>query len=368
MKIYINARFLTQSLTGVQRYAVELVKAFDSLIDEGKIDSKLYSFSLLAPGDVRYELDLKHIPLRRVGILTGHLWEQIELPFHAYGGLLVSLCNAAPLFKLHQVVTIHDAAVFAIPQSYSAAFRTWYKILLPCIGRIGRKIMTVSEFSRKELVRHLNIDEGKVEVIYLGKEHISSIDSDEDVLKRNGIGDKPFILAVSSMSYNKNFQAVVRAIELLGEVNFDIVIAGGTNPKVFGQSEIPLPSIAKYLGYVTDAELKTLYTKASCFVYPSFYEGFGLPPIEAMSCGCPVIASNAASLPEVCGDAALYCDPHSPKDIAGKIRQMMNDETLRKSLQQKGLERVRHFSWERCTRETFEVIEKVLLHENSDHP
>lgn len=360
MKIYINARFLTQSITGVQRYAVELIKALDALIDEGKIDSKRYSFCLLAPRDVKYELKLKHIPLRRVGYLGGHLWEQIELPFYARGGLLMSLCNASPLFKSKQIVTIHDAAVFEMPKSYSAAFRTWYKILLPCLAKVGRKIITVSEFSKKELVRYLNVDESKIEVIYLGKEHLLSIDSDEAILKRNGIGDKPFVLAVSSMSYNKNFQSVVRAIELLGKVDFDIVIVGGINPKVFGQSEIPLPASVKYLGYVTDAELKALYMKAGCFIYPSFYEGFGLPPLEAMSCGCPVIVSNTASLPEVCGDAALYCDPHSPEDIADKVRLVMNDEVLRETLRHKGLERTKRFSWERCALETFDVIEKVL--------
>lgn len=114
------------------------------------------------------------------------------------------------------------------------------------------------------------------------------------------------------------------------------------------------------MGYVSDAELRALYEHAACFVYPSFYEGFGLPPLEAMACGCPVIVSNAASLPEVCGDAALYCNPCSPEDIAEKISLLMADPRLREDLRQKGLERAKQFTWEKCARETFAIIEKVL--------
>lgn len=361
-QIFINARFLTQSITGVQRYAVELVKALDTLLDCGDIDRHRYSFTLLAPPHIRYELGLKHIGLRRVGFGGGHLWEQFILPFYAAGGLLVSLCNTGPLAKRCQTVTIHDAAVFGWPEAYSTLFRRWYQVLLPALGRRTSKILTDSGFSAKELVKYCHINPGKIKVISLGKEQIFSAPPDEAILRNNNLSPGNFAVAVSSMSPHKNFRSIVRAVELLGESSYDVVIAGGVNPKVFSSRQVHLPSRVKYLGYVSDSELRTLYEHAGCFIYPSFYEGFGLPPLEAMACGCPVIVADTASLPEVCGDAAMYCDPHSHQDIADKIRQIMNDGKLREMLRQKGLARAKCFTWDKCARETWAEIKSVLTY------
>lgn len=360
MTVIINGRFLTQPITGVQRYATEVVKAWDRLIDRGDIDPDAERpFALVTPKGAKYELELEHIPIRQVGRLSGHRWEQLELPFYVQGNLLVSLGGAAPLFKHDQVVTIHDAAPYANPENFSVAFRTWYKVLHRGLGKVAKKIVTVSHFSKAELNRFAHIAENKMEVIYEGKEHISAVAADKTIMEKYKLNHKPFALAVSSVSPNKNFKAVAHAIELLGDVDFDVVIAGGANPRIFNTSRFSLPESIKHVGYVSDGELKALYENATCFVYPSFYEGFGLPPLEAMTCGCPVIASNTSSLPEVCGDAALYCDPYNPADIAVKITELMKTVSLRKTLQQRGLERVELFSWERCAQEIFGVIEQI---------
>lgn len=355
-KIFINGRFLTQSITGVQRYAVEVIKELDKLID-----CKNYSFCLLVPKNIiNGNLNIRNIPIKQVGCLTGHLWEQIELPYYSRNGLLISLCNVAPLIKSNQIVTIHDAAVFGFPQAYSFAFRTWYKMIFIGLGKTTRNVITDSFFSKKELIHYSGVDQAKVKVIYLGKEHVFDCKTDKEILEKYNLAKKPFILAVSSMNPNKNFESIVKAIQLIDNENIDFVIAGGTNPKVFSKKDETLPDGVKHVGYVSDEELRTLYEHASCFVYPSFYEGFGLPPLEAMTCGCPVIVSNAASLPEVCGDAALYCDPYSPEDIADKIRLVLNDTTLRNNLIQKGLERSKLFTWDKCAKEVLNVIEEVL--------
>lgn len=162
------------------------------------------------------------------------------------------------------------------------------------------------------------------------------------------------------MSPHKNFRALVEAVTLLGETDFDLIIAGGTNPAIFKNMDIPLPKTVKHVGYVSDKELESLYSQAACFIYPSLYEGFGLPPLEAMSNGCPVIVARAGSLPEVCGDAALYCDPLKPQDIADKINMMMGDEKLRKEFSKKGLIHAKIYTWEKCARETISAIEKAL--------
>lgn len=360
--IFINGRFLTQPITGVQRYAHELVKKLDNAIESSAIIKSIYSFCIIAPQNVQYKLPLKNISIKYVGKCQGHLWEQLELPFYSRDGLLISLCNAAPLIRSNQIVTIHDAAVFGFPLAYSFIFRAWYKILLIGLGKRARRIVTDSHFSKKELVHYCNVKEEKLEVIYLGKEHIFDCKADQSILVKNSLVNKPFVLAVSSLNPNKNFGSIIKAIQLIDNENIDFVIAGGTNPKIFSKKGEALPDCVKHVGYVTDGELRALYEHATSFIYPSFYEGFGLPPLEAMSCGCPVIVSNSASLPEVCGDAALYCDPYSPADIADKIKLVLNDKLLRSQLVQKGLERAQFFTWEQSVRQVFEVIKDVIEH------
>ena len=360
ISVPINGRFLTQETTGVQRYAIELVKALDRLVGEADSAVEPYTFELISPrGKLQQDLGLENIPVRQVGRLGGHLWEQLELPRHVRGRILLSLCNAAPLAKRNQIVTVHDAAVFANPQNFSFRFRAWYKLLLVGLGRMAARVATVSSFSKKELVHYCKIPEAKLRVTLEGGEHVLSMPADETILRQQALEQKSFVLAVSSLSPNKNFQAVVRASELLDDVGFDVVVAGGTNPRIFSRSGQSLPSSVKHVGYVSDGELRALYEHAACFVYPSFYEGFGLPPLEAMTCGCPTIASETASMPEVCGDAVLYCNPNDPSGIARKIRQLMGDGRLRENLRAKGLQRARRFSWESCARETVSVVDEL---------
>lgn len=366
--IYINARFLTQPVTGVQRYARELVRALDRLIGQGEIDGSKYKFQLLAPnrGNLQ-DPGLQHIPLKRVGRLGGHAWEQFELPFYTKGKFLLSLCNTAPLLKHCQAVTIHDSAVFAFPHAYSLLFRLWYRILYKGLTRRAMEIITVSSFSEDELRKYFRLDTGKLRVIYEGAEHILNSASDTGILRKHGLLDRQFVLAVSSMNPSKNFRAFIEAASRLGDKGPEIVIAGGFNPRIFRSPESPLTERVRHVGYVNDGELRALYEHAACFVFPSLYEGFGLPPVEAMACGCPVVAARAASMPEIYGDAALYCNPHDPGDIAEKIRTLLEDPSLREDLRQKGPARARQFTWINCARETFRVLEAAIGPGNKLH-
>ncbi len=358
---YINGRFLSQEATGVQRYAEQLVKTLDALIASGEIDARQLNFIILTPHNLTRTLNLKHIALRRVGRLSGHLWEQIELPWHARHGILTSLCNTAPLLKRDQIVTIHDAGFLVVPESYSLAFRTWYSFLLFSLGKIVRRVLTDSDFSRRELTRHIRIDPSKIETIPLGREHIVETVAEDYIIDRAGLSDRPFLLAVSSLSPRKNFNAVMGAIEKMGPIDFEIVIAGGTNPRVFGDDTVKLPDHVHNLGYVTDGELKSLYRHATAIIYPSLYEGFGLPPLEAMTCGCPVIVSDIPPHHEVCGEAAIYCDPHSLEDIAGKIALVMDDPKLRGQLIAAGYERAKIFSWRKSASQFYSVVKSLSI-------
>ncbi|QGQ94415.1 glycosyltransferase family 1 protein [Paenibacillus psychroresistens] len=359
MKIYINARFLTQTTTGVQRYAHEFVKALDALLEEGEIDRTVYQFILLSPKQVLYEPNLRHITLKKIGFASGHFWEQLLLPFFTKGSLLLNLCNTGPMLKRKQIATIHDTAVFVNPDSFSMAFRLFYKLIQTSLGLFSRKIVTVSNFSKTQLIQHCHIKAHKISIVNGGKEHMLELIADERILAQHQLLSKRYVLAVSSMNPSKNFANIVRAFQLLQNVDYEIVIAGGTNARVFGNLAIPSSDKVKLLGYVSDVELKTLYEHAACFIFPSFYEGFGLPPLEAMTCGSPVIVSLAASLPEVCGEASLYCNPYSPMDMAFQIERLMNDPDLQQNMRLKGLERAKQFTWQTCARRMFHVIEEV---------
>ena len=190
-------------------------------------------------------------------------------------------------------------------------------------------------------------------------EHILAVESDPRILERHALRAKPYVLAVGTTNPRKKFGAVARAIELVGDAGFDFVVAGGVDPRVFSGAGVPLPAFVKRVGYVTDAELRALYEHAACFVYPSLYEGFGLPPLEAMACGCAVIVSDAASLPEICGDAAIYCDPRSPEDIAGKLAALMADGERRRELAERGHRHAAQFSWRRTALRNWEEIVRL---------
>ena len=365
MNIYVNGRFLTQSVTGVQRYAIELVKQWDALLGEDRQteqESRRRFILLVPPGAVR-DLPLKRIEVRQTGgRASGHLWEQLVLPWHARDGWLVNLCNTGPLCKRRQMATIHDSAVFAHPASFSFVFRHAYRIIQRGLGRVAGVVFTVSEFSKSELVRHCRIPAGKIRVVSPGSEHMRAIRPDEAILGRLGIARGRYVLAVGSRNPGKNFANLEKAIGRLRRPDYDIVIAGGSNAKVFGRAteEWPCSDRVKLAGYVTDEELKALYEGAACFVYPSLYEGFGLPPLEAMSCGAPVIVSAAAALPEVCREAALYCDPHRPADIARQIERLMGNAAGRERMRRRGRRQAARFSWGLCARQTLDAVEEAI--------
>lgn len=304
-KIYINGRFLTQNITGVQRYAIEIVKALDKYLSDNNLSNK-YKFEIICPKNIKQKLNLKNIEIKKIGSLKGHLWEQIELPLYVKNKFLFNFCNCAPLVKKNQIVTIHDVAVCAVPYAYSKTFRIWYKFMYKILTSRLKKIFTVSEFSKKELNKYFNIPLDRVEVTYNGIDHMKNIKPNEKIFSKFSIEKNNYVLAVSSLNPSKNFKLILETAKNLPEINF--VIAGGANSNIFKEQGLEITSNVKFIGYVKDEELVALYKYASCFVYPSIYEGFGIPPLEAMYFGCPVILSDIAVFREIYMDAVLYCD------------------------------------------------------------
>jgi glycosyltransferase involved in cell wall biosynthesis len=363
MKLYINGRFLTQPVTGVQRFAIELVRRWDMLLkaEAAARGGGTLECILLAPQGKIRQLSLRHIEIRQVGgNLRGHRWEQLALPWYARDGWLINLCNTGPLLKRRQIVTIHDAAVFAVPSSFSLPFRLAYRAILLGLGVMAKSVLTVSSFSKSQLMQYCRIPESKIRIASPGSEHILAIRPDTSIYSRLDLVPGKYLLAVSSLQPSKNFANLVKAIELLEGTDCEVVIAGGMNTRVFGQAKLPVSGRVKLAGYVTDAELKALYDGAACFVYPSFYEGFGIPPLEAMACGTPVLVANAASLPEVCEDAVVYCDPHRPDDIARQIRKIMTDGRMRDQLGQRGQSRAVRFRWATSASLALDAVKEAI--------
>lgn len=356
--VLVNGRFLAQRITGVQRYGREILRAIDRLLGSELELAQRWSFAILVPPGTPKRLPLSAIGLREIGRFQGHLWEQLELPRYAGRDLLLNLCNTAPVIGSNMISTLHDASVYAIPEAYSAAFRLWYRTMFPILGRRSRRVVTVSEFSRRELERCAGIPRTSTTAILESGEHILEQAADESVLERLRLRPHRYVLAVSSQSPHKNLIGLQRAAALLTKQGITMVVVGGGNSRVFSQPA-PVGAALRHTGYVSDPELRALYEKAVCFVFPSFYEGFGLPPLEAMSCGCPVVVSRAASLPEVCGDAAVYCDPEDPADIATAIGTVIDDTRLQDDLRRRGKERAAHFTWDRAGRSLLSLIDNL---------
>jgi glycosyltransferase involved in cell wall biosynthesis len=356
IRVLVNGRFLGQRITGAQRYARELLAAMDTWLQTDRGLARRLSLTVLVPRGTPTP-PLGRISFREIGRLRGHAWEQAELPWHAGQELLLNLCNTAPLTGQLMVATILDASVYAVPEAYSFGFRGWYRIMIPAVGRRARRVITISQFSRRELERYARIDPAKTSVVYGSGEHILTTPADERVLDRLSLRSQPYVLGVSSRSLHKNVARVAQAVGLLADPGFDLVLAGGENSRVFSGSAALSGERIRVTGYLSDGELRALYQSAACFVYPSLYEGFGLPPLEAMTCGCPTIVSRAASLPEVCGDAALYCNPADAEDIARRIGEVMNSQPLREDLRSRGFAQAARFRWADGARAILTLIE-----------
>jgi glycosyltransferase involved in cell wall biosynthesis len=359
--VYLNGRFLTQSLTGVQRFSAEVTAAIDRLATDATWPETV----VLAPrpGVPGFDRGVsgryQRLRLKEVGRTHGHIWEQTELPAAARGGILVSLGNTAPMLAgSRQVVVIHDAGVFDTPESYSLRFRAWYKALHHGLVRTGAQIVTVSKYSRSRIAARLGLDPARITVIYEGADHILRATPDPGVLQRNGLRPRQFALVVGSLAAHKNLTALTEAATSLQRRNIAVAIAGGFNRDLFQDTPAAGPGVRR-LGRVTDGELRALYESAVCLLFPSRYEGFGLPPVEAMICGCPVLASGGGAVEEICGDGAVYFTNDGKSTIAALVERLLDEEGFAEDLRRRGHARAASLSWDAAARSLGEVIQRV---------
>jgi glycosyltransferase involved in cell wall biosynthesis len=354
--IYINGRFVGQRTTGVQRTASQLVSALDERL-LARPPAERSRFVLLCPPGTRNPDQLRAISARTVGRLTGHAWEQIDLLRHAREGVLVSLGNTGPLMHRRQIAMIHDVTPLAFPRSYSRRFRWLYRLMVPALGRTARRVLTVSDFSAGELTRLASIRPSKVRVVYNAADHIREVKPDARVVASHALEPGRFLLSVGSRAPHKNLEVVQQARSLVADLVSALVLVGGSDSRVFKADKHPFRG-AVQVGAATDGELRALYDQAFCLVFPSRYEGFGLPPLEAMACGCAVIAADIPPVREVCGDAAVYFDPNDPRALADRITELAGNGR-REELQSRGIVRAGRFSWKASADALLDVIDEI---------
>jgi glycosyltransferase involved in cell wall biosynthesis len=364
--IWVNGRYLTRKITGVERVAGEILTSLaeNYLYAQGRCDRNgtALHFKLAIESDTSFTVPAyaKNWEIKRFGRHKGHAWEQLDLASLPADDCVLSLCNTGPLLRAKHIIFFHDAQVYAIPQNFDWKFRWWYKALLNISGRRSQSILTNSEFSKSELTRYTGISSKKFETILLGCDHMLRIKPEMPVELLSKLNGKPYVLAVSSASPNKNFSSVLKALELLGSEAPHCVIVGQQYSKVFKNSKLNSDRVIE-MGYVSDEALAGLYSNAMCLVFPSFYEGFGLPPLEAMLLGCPVIASDCSSLPEVCGSAAMYCDPNDPTTIANSISFLVKNPEKVSTMRAISKVHAENFTWNKSAKRLLSVLEKTVI-------
>jgi glycosyltransferase involved in cell wall biosynthesis len=342
----INGRFLTQPMTGVQRYAFEITNALDAILAEERDLSRRLPMRLVLPPGAETEPALAKITIDRTSLGSGHLWDQLILPAHAGAGVL-SLGNFGPILTGRQIVCIHDTNVFIEPESYSVAFRLAYRTFLPLIGKRASRIATVSAFSMDMLVKYDVCRQEKIFIAANGHEHALKWDAGRANAHLLKALTRPYVLLLGSRAKHKNIEVVLRQAEGLDGAGIDIVVVGAAS-SVFstGAASFQRPNI-HYAGYVNDDDLAALYERAICLAFPSKTEGFGIPPLEAMALGCPVICSNIPSLVEVGGEAAVYVGPDDESGWKTAIVDLSLSDNLRAEMAANGRKRASLFSWKR---------------------
>lgn len=350
-KISINGKFFGATGTGVQRVAEELILAIDALLSKEPTLAEKFDIEIIAPKNVTIAINLTNISVRQAGILSSFFknipWEQLNLPFLVQDRMLLSLCNLSSIFIKNAVVMIHDAQVYISPKSYSFGFRDWYKFVLPKVGRNSKKIITVSEYSKSQLVSYEVVStEEKIVVIHNGVDHVLKTNPDESIFDKVNLEKHSYCIAQANTQIHKNIEVLIKTFALPELKTTKLVLYGSATKEDFEALGLFVPDNVIFTGRVNDAELSALIKNAIATLTPSLTEGFGLQPLEGMALGCPAIVAPKGALAEVCGDVGLYANPYQPEAWAKAINYLIENEEFRHIMKEKVLLHSKSYTWE----------------------
>ncbi len=346
----INGDFLGLKPTGVARYGREITTALDALIGEGDPLARDLTIDIVAPQAPREALALHHIGLSiapELRLRLPQVWVQMQLPRHVPGGLL-SFCNLAPVRLRRQIVCIHDLQTRTTPDSYGRLFRLAHRIIQPALGRRAAMLTTVSDHSKATLAAFGIAQSDKIAVVPNGSDHAERWQPGR--ASTIWPGSRPFALCIGRNEAHKNMGLVWRLAPALDRLGLDIVVVGDIDPARYEAAPAARPANLHLIGRVSDDDLARGFGAALCFLFPSRTEGFGLPAVEAMACGCPVIASTAPCLPDICGRAALFADPDDVEAWATAIRTLRDRPDVAGALRAAGRLQAGRYTWRNSAR------------------
>jgi glycosyltransferase involved in cell wall biosynthesis len=338
--LYFNGKFYAGGMNGVHRVADRLIREVDALLAaEGR------RATLLLPRQRQRTPELRAIDLEEQANGHSQRWEHLTLPRRTADGVLVNLCNLAPLRHSRQVLLIHDAQFLFRDNGYPARQRIGYRLLTPRMARASAAVLTVSEYSRSILDLTGVSRRERTDVLHNGADHILEVAADPGILSRTGLEPGRFVLIFGSPKAYKNVEVVFAALrQPTWPAGVRLAVVGPDRSRLEAAG-LAVPDEAVFVGGIDDQGLRGLYENALAMAFPSRTEGFGLPPIEGMLCGCPAIVSPAGAIPEVCTDAALYAAVDAPAEWADRVARLAGDVALRERQVAAGRERARHFTW-----------------------
>lgn len=361
INVIIDARMVNENLHGIARYTYELIKNNDGkinyylLVNDIELSKKIFK-------------DIKNVDFIKMSSKFLSLGEQVELPriINNFKGNVIFHSPsfvASPFIKKKMIMTIHDLNHIRFPQFYSPFHKYYYKFIVKNCANKSKKLLTVSQFAKNELLEWLECSHDKVIVTYNGIDESFKKENNEkklsDIRKKYKL-PREFILYIGNQKPHKNVVTLVKALSLIEDKNIPLIINGKLSEECEkAAKELKIEDRIRSIGFVDDVDLPAIYSLAKVFVFPSLYEGFGLPPLEAMACGCPVIVSNAASLPEVVKDGAIVFETLDEKDLSEKINSVINETIDLDVLVKKGLEVTKSYLWNDCSDKTLEVYKSI---------
>ena len=368
MRIALNLLYLIPGVVGgTETYARSLINALAR--QDADNEYLVFVSSEAADLDITPGPNFRRVvcPIPAMKRLARYSWEQLALPFQLSRenpALVHSLGYVSPLMaRCPQVVTVHDVNYLGHQGRRTAVGRRAFRFFVERTVRRADKVITISEFSKSEIVRHLQLPESKLAVVHeAGREpgdHAAN-DGSSEIL---GSIQAPYIMAFSSLSAHKNIGRLIAAFtKISSSIPHTLVLVGHLPEKgdLLADINAAGDSHIRFTGYLPDADVEVLMQNASVFAFPSLYEGFGLPILDAQHAGVPIVCSSAGALPEIAGEGALLFDPLSVDDMAAAISRASLDADLRTSLIDKGYENARRFSWDKTAKETLDVYSSVV--------
>ncbi len=362
----INASIIGESPTGLGLYAINLVRALDRIRD----DLRVYTSRADALGQIRARVLPATVFTRPERGLRGHfsrlLWVQTVLRLRARAGRTGVLLNTVPEAilgsRVPQVTVVHDLLPLFFPTEYPRQ-QYYFRSLVPRVLRSSRVVVADSESTRRDVVRSYGIAPEKVRVIYPGYDPVTF--AANGIPHAPGSGGDSYLLYVGNLLPHKNLLSLLDALAILRRRRRARIIIRGEGQPAYTRAvrervdTLGLTDLVTFQGYASPRALRDLYARAACLVLPSLHEGFGLPVLEAMACGTPVITSSSSSLPEVGGDAALQVDPHDAIDLSDAMYRVLSDADLREELRERGLRWVGGFSWRRTAEQMSRLLDEV---------